>query len=287
MRAYLEIVDEIFTRGKLKHNRTGVDTIAIEGATFRHDMSKGFPLLTTKKIKFENVASELEFFIKGITDKKWLRDRGNPIWNDWRSSQNYDYNIDESMLREYKDRELGPIYGFNWRHFGAKYEGFDKDYLGKGFDQLEYVIKLLKIDPNSRRMYVSAWNPAQINEMALPPCHYGFYINVLENKLNLTWDQRSVDTAIGLPFNIASYATLLHLLAKESKFEEGILTGSLKDVHIYLNHISRLKEQLRRKLSDLPKIITENFTSIFDWSYTDSKIVDYYPQEFIKFEIAV
>lgn len=287
MRAYLDIVEEILTKGVLKHNRTGIDTIAIEGYTFKHDMSKGFPILTTKKIKFENVASELEFFIKGITDKKWLQDRGNLIWNEWNSKTNYYYDVNESTLQEYRYRELGPIYGWNWRYFGAKYEGFDKNYDGKGFDQLEYLVRLLKTDPNNRRMYVSAWDPTQINDMALPPCHYGFYVNILDNKLNLTWDQRSVDTALGLPFNISSYATLLHLLAKESGFKEGLLTGSLKDTHIYVNHINKIKEQLKRKPSKLPEIVTKNFTSIFDWKCTDSELIDYQHHDFIKFEVAV
>ena len=288
MESYLDLIESVLTNGILKPNRTGIDTIAIKGYTFEHDMRNGFPLLTTKKIKFENVASELEFFIKGITDKKWLQDRGNNIWNDWMAkNNNYHYDVSDEILEEYFKRELGPIYGWNWRHYGAKYEGFDKNYEGKGFDQLAYVLELLRVDPNSRRMYVTAWDPLQLSKVALPSCHYGFYLDVLDNKLNLTWDQRSVDVAIGLPFNIASYATLLHLIAKEFGFEEGMLTGSLKGVHIYLNHIEGLKKQLTRKPSKLPKIVTENFTSTLEWKYTDSRVENYEPQAFIKFDIAV
>ena len=286
MKAYMDLLEEVLTKGKLKHNRTGVDTIAMEGHTFKHDMKDGFPLLTTKKIKLDSVTKELEFFIKGITDKKWLQDRDCHIWDSWCSQKRYHYQ-DETRLEEYKDRELGPIYGWQWRHFGAEYEGFDKSYDGKGIDQLANLLTTLKTNPNSRRMYVSAWNPTQIDEMALPPCHYGFYVNILNGKLNLTWDQRSVDVPVGLPFNIACYGKLLHLIAKESGFKEGILTGSLKDTHIYVDQVSGVKEQLKRKPFDLPEIKTENFTSIFDWRYTDSRVVNYKHHNFIKFAVAV
>ena len=251
-------------------------------------MTDGFPILTTKKIKFENIASELEFFIKGITDKKWLQDRNNPLWTDWCNPEKVPYGTDEETKKRMREeRDLGPIYGWQWNHFGAKYTSYDADYTNQGINQIANLVEKLKTNPNDRRMYVTAWNPTQINEMALPPCHYGFYINILDDKLNLTWDQRSVDTAIGLPFNIASYATLLHLLAKESGFKEGLLTGSLKDTHIYVDHIDGIKEQLKRKPKDLPQIVTENFTSIFDWKYTDSKLINYQHHDFIKFKVAV
>ena len=288
MEAYLDLVEKVLTNGVLKPNRTGTDTIAIEGYTFKHDMKNGFPLLTTKKIKFERVSSELEFFIKGVTDKKWLLDRGSHIWDEWTSKKQYSYDVETpEQLTDHRNRELGPIYGWLWRHFGAKYEGFDKNYYGKGFDQLAYILKLLKTNPNSRRMYISAWNPTQLEEVALPSCHYGFYVDVLDNRLHLTWDQRSIDVAVGLPFNIASYAILLHLFAKESGFGEGILTGSLKGVHIYVNHVDRLKEQLKREPYHLPQIITQNFTSLLDWNYDDSRIENYKHHPFIKFDVAV
>jgi len=276
MREYLSIVRNILVTGDYKENRTGVPTYSISGAMFEHAMSDGFPLLTTKSVSLRLVASELEFFIKGLTDKKWLQERNNRLWNEWCWQAKVPYGHDEeTRKRMSEERDLGPIYGFQWRHFDAKYDGFDKDYSGQGIDQLENLIDTLKTNPNDRRMIVSAWNPNQVDEMALPPCHYGFQVTVTDDKLNLMWNQRSVDTALGLPFNIASYGLLLHLLAKETGFEEGYLVGFLGDTHIYENHVESLKKQLSRVPKDLPSIETENFTSIFDWEYADSKVIGY------------
>jgi thymidylate synthase len=181
------------------------------------------------------------------------------------------------------ERDLGPIYGFQWRHFDAKYHGFDRDYTRQGVDQLENLVDTLKTKPDSRRMIVSAWNPKQVSEMALPPCHYGFQVTVTDDKLNLIWQQRSVDTALGLPFNIASYGLLLHLIAKETGYEEGRLVGQLGDVHIYEPHVEGLMKQLSRVPHNLCDIETDNFTSIFDWEYTDSKVVNYNSHDKIDF----
>jgi thymidylate synthase len=368
MKQYLDIVENILTKGEWKENRTGIDTIAIAGAMFEHDMSHGFPLLTTKKLYFKGVKTELEFFIKGLTDKTWLQERGNHIWDEWcnpNSLKKHDidlsrgYAIEEQIeelisiyqknnlvttpqgkeisirpefdallsslrakgyfetspevfsildedtewhlkkepddyliaqlkkIAQFVERDLGPIYGFQWRHWNAEYEGFDADYSGKGIDQLENIVRTLKKNPNDRRMIVSAWNPAQISQMALPPCHYGFQVTVIKDKLNLLWNQRSVDTMLGLPFNIASYGLLLHLLAKESGFEEGKLIGFLGDVHIYQNHLEGAREQLKREPFNLPTIKTENFSSIFDWKYSDSELEGYQSHPKIEFSIAV
>ncbi len=288
MKAYLDIVKRILDEGVLKHNRTGVDTIAIPGAMFEHDMEKGFPLLTTKTVPFRLVASELEFFIKGITDKNWLIERNNHIWDEWCSPEKVKYAHDEETKKKMmEERELGPIYGWQWRNFGANYTSHNTPPEGNGIDQLKKVVEKLKSDPDDRRMIVSAWNPVDFHRMALPPCHYSFQVTVINNKLNLLWNQRSVDTALGLPFNIASYGLLLHLLAKQSGLNEGRLVGFLGDTHIYKNHREGLKEQIARDPLPLPKIKTENFTSIFDWKYDDSKIEDYEHHPTIKFEIAV
>jgi thymidylate synthase len=185
------------------------------------------------------------------------------------------------------ERDLGPIYGWQWRNFGANYKSYDKPPAGSGVDQLKKLVDVIKKDPTDRRLIVSAWNPVDFNRMALPPCHYSFQITVIGGKLNLMWNQRSVDTALGLPFNIASYGLLLHLLAKETGLKEGRLVGFLGDTHIYINHVDGLKEQLKRKPFPLPKIKTENFKSIFDWEYTDSKVENYQSHPRIKFEIAV
>lgn len=290
MDAYLDIIKKIFEKGEWKDNRTGVKTLAIAGAMFEHDMKGGFPLLTTKKTPFKLVASELEFFIKGLTDKKWLQERNNHIWDEWASPKLAPYgHSQEAKKKMFEEQDLGPIYGFQWRHFNAPYEKFDSNYEGKGIDQIKRIVEKLKTDPNDRRMIVSAWNPQQFGEMGLPPCHYAFQVTVINNKLNLLWNQRSVDTMLGLPFNIASYALLLHLLAKESGFEEGKLVGFLADVHIYENHVEGAKEQLTRDTNKykLCKIKTEPFTSLFDWKYTDSTLEGYESYPPIKFDIAV
>lgn len=290
MQSYLNIVRRVLEQGEQKSNRTGVDTIAVAGAYFEHDMSTGFPLLTTKKMPFKVIASELEFFIKGLTDKQWLKDRNNHIWDEWASPKKAPYGHDEaSKKRMAEERDLGPIYGFQWRHFNADYTNYSDDYTNKGVDQLKRVIETIKTNPGDRRMIVSAWNPVKLSEMALPPCHYAFQVTVINGKLNLLWNQRSVDTMLGLPFNIASYAILLHLLAKETGLKEGKLVGFLADVHIYVNHIDGAKEQLTRdpNLYPLCQIQTDNFTSIFDWKYDDSTISNYQSHPKIAFEIAV
>ena len=288
MQAYLDIVRRIMETGEVKHNRTGVDAATVPGAMFEHDMADGFPLLTTKKVVFRLVASELEFFIKGITDKSWLQERNNHIWDDWCSPDKVAYGHDEETLaRMAAEPELGPIYGWQWRNFGADYTARDQKPEGSGIDQLQDIVDKLKSDPDDRRMIVSAWNPVDFHRMALPPCHYCFQVTVIGGKLNLLWNQRSVDVALGLPFNIASYALLLHLIAKEAGLEEGRLVGFLADTHIYVNHFEGMKEQLTRAPRALPSIRTDRFKSLFEWCYEDSIIDDYDPHPRIKFEIAV
>lgn len=288
MQAYLDIVKNVLDNGEKKTNRTGVETLAIAGIMFKHDMSQGFPLLTTKKMPYRLIATELEFFIKGITDKKWLQERNNHIWDEWCTPLKVTYaNDEETKNKMLAERDLGTIYGWEWRHFGAEYKTYDTDYTGQGIDQLKKLVDDIKNSPDSRRMLVLAWNPLDINKAVPPYCHYAFQVTIISGKLNLLWNQRSVDVALGLPFNIASYATLLHLLAKETGFKAGTLTGFLADTHIYTNHIDGLKEQLTREPKKLPTLETENFESIFDWSAEDSKMVGYESHDRIKFEIAV
>lgn len=290
MKAYHDIVQKILETGEMKHNRTGVDALSIAGAYFEHDMSLGFPMLTTKKVPFKVVASELEFFIKGITDKQWLQERNNHIWDEWAHPEKAPYGHDEASKKKMlEERDLGPIYGFQWRHFNGAYQSYDLDYTGQGIDQLKKVVETLKSNPNDRRMIVCAWNPSMLSQMGLPPCHYAFQVTVINGKLNLLWNQRSVDTMLGLPFNITSYALLLHLLAKEACLKEGKLVGFLADTHIYVNHIDGAKEQLTRDPNkySLPKIQTNNFISLFDWKYTDSEVIGYESYPKIEFPIAV
>ena len=288
MKAYLDIIKKIKQNGVLRPSRTGIDTYSVPGMLFEHDMKKGFPLVTTKKVPFRLVASELEFFIKGITDKSWLIERDNHIWDEWCSPDKVPYGNDEATKKKMKDeRELGPIYGWQWRNFGSSYMGCLNEPNGDGIDQLKNLVETIKNDPDNRRMLVTSWNPKDQPRMALPPCHYTFQVTVVDDKLNLMWNQRSVDVALGLPFNIASYGLLLHLLAKETGLGEGRLVGFLADTHIYVNHMEGLDLQLERKPFKLPTIETRNFTSIFDWNYTDSSVVGYESHPAIKFEVAV
>jgi thymidylate synthase len=290
MRAYLDIVKKVIDTGVKKMPRQGTECFTTAGIMFEHDMAQGYPLLTTKKMPLRLISSELEFFIKGITDKQWLLDRNNHIWDEWASPKKAPYGHDEAAKkRMLEERDLGPIYGFQWRHFNAAYKDHDSNYAGQGVDQLKNMVEMLKKNPNDRRMIVSAWNPIQLSEMALPPCHYCFQVTVTDGKLNLMWNQRSVDVMLGLPFNIASYALLLHLLAKESGYREGRLVGFLGDVHVFVNHVGGANEQMSRDPNKypLPTIETENFTSIFDWKAEDTKLHNYESYPRISFEIAV
>ena len=190
MIAYKQVVRRVLNEGKIKENRTGVNTLALAGAMFEHDMAKGFPLLTTKFVPFNLVASELEFFLKGITDKKWLQDRNNHIWDEWCSPTKVAYGHDkESKKKMMEERDLGPIYGSQWRNFNMQYRDHKEQKCG-GVDQLKELVTALKTVPDSRRMLVSAWNPMDLKDMALPPCHYSFQVTIINGKLNLLWNQR-------------------------------------------------------------------------------------------------
>ncbi|MFA6522632.1 MAG: thymidylate synthase [Patescibacteria group bacterium] len=290
MRAYLDIVQKILDTGTLKTTRQGTDAYTIAGAMFEHDMANGFPLLTTKKVPFRLVASELEFFLRGITDKKWLQNRDNHIWDEWCSPRKVPYSHDPETKQKMADeRDLGPVYGFQWRHYNAKYESHNTDYSGQGTDQIKNLVDTLKSNPNDRRMLVCAWNPSMISEMALPPCHYNYQVTVIDGHVNLMWNQRSVDIMLGLPFNIASYGLLLHLLAKEAGLKEGKLIGFLGDVHLFTNHVEGAKEQLSRDVEKypLPTIQTDCFTSIFNWQYQDTEVLNYQSHPKISFDIAI
>ncbi|MBI2443973.1 MAG: thymidylate synthase [Candidatus Magasanikbacteria bacterium] len=290
MQSYLDIVRRVLDNGIKVPTRQGTDALTVAGAMFEHDLAQGFPLLTTKKMPFRLIASELEFFIKGLTDKRWLQERHNHIWDEWASPRKAPYGHDAAARqRMQEERDLGPVYGFQWRHFNAPYQNYDTDYAGQGVDQLRRLVETLKTNPRDRRMIVSAWNPLQLGEMALPPCHYSYQVTVIDGRLNLLWNQRSVDTMLGLPFNIASYALLLHLLAKEAGLQEGKLVGFLADVHIFVNHRDGAREQLSRDPAKypLPRLVTEPFTSIFSWQAEHSKIVGYGSYPRIEFEIAV
>lgn len=313
MKAYLDILQDIYTNCKdIRNNRTGIPDIGLgSGAVFVHDMEMGFPLLTTKKMGLKNIATELEFFIRGITDKKWLQDRNCHIWDEWANPIKVEqtYNIRTSDKPELSDaektairneimdtqRDLGPVYGFQWRHFGGQYKwnpdnpenNFDPK--NPGIDQVKNAIDKLKNNPNDRRIIVSAWNPTAISEMALPPCHMMHQLIVRDGKLSLIWTQRSCDMFLGIPYNIASYALLLLLYAKEAGLKPGILKGELHDAHIYTNHFSQVKKQLSRKPYKLPsvEIPDDNWKGMLNWQANGGfKLKDYICHEKLKAEVA-
>ena len=267
---YQGILRKLVLYGSEKEDRTGTGTLSYFGEQIRHNMQDGFPLLTTKKMAIKTMMTELKWFLKGDTNIKYLVDNGCNIWNGdaYKNYEKYamanSYGVDilsmEEFIQEIKTNDefaskwgnLGPIYGKQWRNWN---DGYD---LPIPIDQIRNLIDGLKNNPDSRRHIVSAWNVGELDDMTLPPCHYGFQCYVSEGKLSLMWNQRSVDTFLGLPFNIASYGTLLLLLCEETGYKPGMLIGNLGDIHIYNNHIEQVKEQIQRSSFPLPTIELSN-----------------------------
>jgi len=311
MRAYNEIVCNVLENGHLKGNRTGIRTLAVPNQHFSHDMSEGFPLLTTKKMAFKTMCVELEGFIKGITSKKWYQDRKCKIWNEWANPHSVhdemrsinlmsiapdDHEAWDRMKKEYQAEldDLGPIYGYQWRRFGETYD-CDDDAPVKGFDQFKYIVDTLKSNPNDRRMVCSAWNPNQLSRMALPACHICWVVTVINQELHLHWTQRSCDLMLGVPFNIASYGMLMELLCLEANLKPGNLSGMLCDCHIYENQIAGAEEQCGRIPGKLPRVSISHCPEellgqfdIFEWTHEFVDLIDYNPQQRIDFgDVAV
>ena len=274
MKQYLDIVNNVLGHGQWKETRTQFGAITTFSEVFRHNMSDGFPLLTTKTMAVKTMWTELEGFIKGIVSKKWYQDRGCNIWNEWSNPLNN------------SDDDLGPIYGYQWRRFNQVYDENDEGCLTR-YDQLEQIVNILKTNADSRRMVCSAWNPIQTSRMALPPCHVLWNVVVIQDKINLVWHQRSCDLMLGIPFNVASYATLLLLLAKEANLTPGILQGTFADCHIYENHMEGAEEQILRNPNPLPMVNVGKFNCIYNWNSSDTILNNYNPHSKINFPIAV
>jgi thymidylate synthase len=284
MESYLKLLRKILSEGVEKDNRTGIKTKSISGHMFEHDMSTGFPLLTTKFVSLKTVAVELEGFIKGITSKKWFQDRKCRIWDDWCNPQVVPYGNDEETKSKMKaEDDLGLIYGNQWRDFRDP----DNSEPGDGLDQLKIIVNRLKTNPTDRRMICMAWNPLALDYQALPPCHYSWQVLSDGNTLDLLWSQRSCDVPLGIPYNIASYALLLKLLAKEVNMKEGKLVGFLADCQIYQNQNDGVTEQLTRTPLELCQVDIPNFKSIYDWESTDLETKDYKHHGKISMPIAV
>lgn len=252
MYQYHDLLMKILNEGELSENRTGVKALGIWGHVMRFDLSKGFPLITTKKIHFKSVVTELVFFLKGYTDVRWLQERKCRIWNEWATAE-------QCGKRGLPEFDLGPIYGWQWRHFGADYVGMKNDetaatYAGKGVDQLLWAQQELRNNPSNRQILMSAWNPVDKPRMALPPCHVLVHFRASHGKLNTLLVQRSCDTFLGVPFNIASYALLTHMMAQACGLFPGEFVHILNDVHIYENHVQQVREQLSREPRPLPSL---------------------------------
>ncbi|MBR7796562.1 MAG: thymidylate synthase [Bacillota bacterium] len=313
-RAYLDLCNHILHNGTNKQDRTNTGTYSVFGHQMRFDLAKGFPLLTTKKVPFRLVASELLWFIKGDTNIRYLLQNNNNIWNEWAfekwvTSDSYhgpdmtDFGnrsqLDIRFHEQYKEQmsifkeriladdafakkfgDLGAVYGKQWRQW--------KTSQNEVIDQLKEVIENIKYKPDSRRHIVSAWNPEDIPSMALPPCHTLFQFYVAEGKLSCQLYQRSADVFLGVPFNIASYALLTHLIAHECNLQPGEFVHTLGDAHIYTNHINQVKTQLNREIRSFPTLqLNAEKTSIFDFELSDFEILDYNPHPAIKAPIAV
>lgn len=312
--SYLNLGREILNKGNVKTDRTGTGTKSIFGYQMRFDLSEGFPILTTKRIPFSLIKSELLWFIKGDTNIKYLLENNNHIWDEWafeRYVKSDDYKgvdmtdfgrrclVDEEFNKEYQKEmnafveniltdesfaskygELGNIYGSQWRRW--------KTSKGETIDQLKDVIEMIRKSPDSRRLIVSAWNPEDVPSMALPPCHTLFQFYVADGKLSCQLYQRSADVFLGVPFNIASYALLTHLIAHETNLEVGDFVHTLGDAHLYNNHIEQMQEQLSRDVRPLPKLwLNTDKQSVFDFEMDDIKLEGYEPHPSIKAPIAV
>lgn len=264
MRQYHDLMKEVLAKGVKKSDRTGTGTISVFGHQMRFDLSQGFPMVTTKKLHLKSIIYELLWFLKGSTNNNWLKERGVSIWNEWAAP----------------DGELGPIYGYQWRSWPAPN--------GQHIDQISEVVEQIKKNPDSRRIIVSAWNVADIPRMALAPCHAFFQFYVADGKLSCQLYQRSADIFLGVPFNIASYALLTHMMAQQCNLEVGDFIWTGGDCHLYSNHLEQVDLQLSRDFFPLPKLnILRKPDSIFDYEFEDFEIVGYESHSHIKAPVAV
>lgn len=280
---YLKLVRKIITNGVSKGDRTGVGTLSVFGEQMRFNLRNSFPLLTSKRVFWRGVAEELFWFIKGSTDAKLLTAKGIRIW-EGNGSRSF---LDSRGFIDREEGDLGPVYGFQWRHFGAEYTNKNGDYGGAGKDQLNEVINTIMKNPNDRRMIISAWNPCATDKMALPPCHLLAQFYVANGELSCQMYQRSCDMGLGVPFNIASYSLLTCLIAKVTGLRPGDFVHVLGDTHVYNNHIDALKEQIGRQPRPFPKLTIRDKQNIEEFDFEDLQLEGYNPHKSISMQMAV
>ncbi|XP_078486253.1 thymidylate synthase-like [Ciona intestinalis] len=281
---YLDLIQRIIDHGNTKGDRTGTGTKSIFGCQMRFDLRTSFPLLTTKRVFWRGVAEELLWFIRGSTNAKELAEKNVHIW-DANGSRKF---LDDIGLTEREEFDLGPVYGFQWRHYGAEYKDMHSDYTNKGVDQLEKVINTIKTNPNDRRIIMCAWNPVDLPKMALPPCHAFAQFYVCNGELSCQLYQRSADMGLGVPFNIASYSLLTCMIAHVTGLKPGDFVHTLGDAHVYLNHIEPLKEQLKREPRPFPTLkFKRDINSIDEFTMEDLVLEGYKPHKKIQMEMAL
>ncbi|XP_045480465.1 thymidylate synthase-like isoform X1 [Harmonia axyridis] len=281
---YLNHIKNILNKGVKKSDRTGVGTLSIFGAQMRYTLNESFPLLTTKRVFWRAVVEELLWFIRGSTNALKLREKNVNIW-DANSTREY---LDSIGLPHRVEGDLGPVYGFQWRHFGAEYKDMYSDYTGQGIDQLMKIIETLRSNPNDRRMIMCSWNPIDLPKMALPPCHCLVQFYVANGELSCLLYQRSADMGLGVPFNIASYALLTNIIAHITDLKPGEFIHSMGDSHVYLNHIEALKVQLQREPRPFPTLkIKRKVEKIEDFTFDDFELINYKPHPKINMVMAV
>eukprot|EP01135_Chromosphaera_perkinsii_P008009 Nk52_evm81s1073 gene=Nk52_evmTU81s1073 len=282
---YLRLIRDIIEKGVQRGDRTGTGTLSIFGAQMRFNLRNDvFPLLTTKRVFWRGVAEELLWFVSGNTSANFLKEKNIRIW-DGNGSREY---LDSIGLTHREEGDLGPVYGFQWRHFGAEYIDMHADYAGKGVDQLANVIETLKKNPYDRRLIVTAWNPSDLKRMALPPCHMTMQFYVANGELSCQLYQRSCDLGLGVPFNIASYALLTRMVAQVTGLKPGDFIHTMGDAHVYLNHVEPLKKQLTRTPRPFPSFrFKREVTDIDDFKYEDFEVMDYKPHPKIEMEMSV
>lgn len=264
VRQYLNLLDDILQNGTVREDRTGTGTMAVFGRQMRFDLSQGFPMVTTKKLHLRSIIIELLWFLKGDTNIAFLKENKVRIWDEWADEEG----------------DLGPVYGKQWRSWAAPD--------GRTIDQISWVQNEIRTNPNSRRLIVSAWNPADVNDMALPPCHCLFQFNVMDGKLNCQLYQRSADVFLGVPFNIASYALLTMMMAQACGLEPGEFVHSFGDTHLYLNHVEQAELQLSRAPKALPTMrLNPEIRDVFSWTYEDFTLENYEAHPHIKGLVAV
>ena len=283
-KGYLNLLEKVLENGKEKEDRTGTGTISLFGEQMKFNLRNQFPLLTTKRTFWKGVAKELLWFIKGNTDAKLLQKENIHIW-DGNSSREF---LDSRGLQHLEEGDLGPVYGFNWRHWNAEYSTCNDNYTNKGVDQLKNIINEIKTNPDSRRLLLTSWNPSTLDEVALPACHSFCQFYVIDNTISCHMYQRSADMFLGSPFNIASYALLTYMIGHITNLEPNELTISMGDTHIYKNHVEQVKEQISRTPYNFPKLkIKRKIENIDDFIYEDFEIEDYNCHKIIKAQMAV